>query len=202
MSLGSIDPKHPAMAKKESQNPLPSGAAGLKTIRDGGECNIGYETGNLNTLMDKVLDDAKGCSEEESEKLEELLRDSLAKGVVVAMRMEEYCENHSSRRVSITFERHPELLEVHQEIGRLQAEAEETRKKMQELLAAGKEALQKRWELAVKLGGLSPENNYYMINEEAGCVELVELNCHECKGAVKVRKARQALQEYAAKIKP
>lgn len=189
--LGNFDPKHPAMAKKESQNPLPSGVAGYRTIRESNECNIPSETANINTLMDKVLNGIKISDEE---KVEELVRDSVAKGLVVALRVDQYCEANSSHREVLSFEAYPELAEIQKRMKELEKESEEIHTIMKNLVAEGKELLEKRWSLAVKLGGLSPENNYYVINEDRGVIEMVELNCHECKGAVKIRKARQALE--------
>lgn len=189
--LGNFDPKHPAMAKKESQNPLPSGVAGYRVIRESNECNIPAETANINTLMDKVLNGVKTGDEE---KVEELVRDSVAKGLVVALRVDQYCTDNSSHREVLSFEAYPELDAIQKRMKELEKESEEVQTIMKNLVIEGKELLEKRWALAVKLGGLSPENNYYVINEERGVVEMVELNCHECKGAVKIRKARQALE--------
>jgi hypothetical protein len=189
--LGNFDPKHPAMAKKESQNPLPSGVAGYRVIREGNECNVPAETANINTMMDKVLNGIKGGDEE---KIEELVRDSVAKGLVVALRVDQYCAENSSHREVLSFEAHPELDAIQKRMKELEKESAEIQDIMKALVAEGKELLEKRWSLAVKLGGLSPENNYYVINEDRGVIEMVELNCHECKGAVKIRKARQALE--------
>jgi len=191
--LGNFEPKHPAMAKKESQNPLPGGVAGYRVIRGSNECNIPAETSNINNLMDKVLANIKNADEE---KIEEVVRDSVAKGLVVALRVDQYCTENSAHREVLSFEAYPELAEIQKRMKELEKETEEIHGIMKALLAEGKELLEKRWNLAVKLGGLSPENNYYMIDEDRGIIEMVELNCHECKGAVKIRKARQALTDH------
>lgn len=191
VSLGSFDPKHPVMAKKAAQNPIPEGSAGFKAIRETTDCcNIPLETNNINNMLDRALD-VSG----DEEASEELVRDAIAKGVVVAMKVDAYCAAHNSRREVLSFEKYEELAELHKRVKELEKEAEEAQARMRAIMEEGKAVLQKRWETAVKLGGLSPENNYYTINEDSGCVEMVELNCHECKGAVKIRKARQMLQE-------
>lgn len=191
VSLGSFDPKHPAMAKREALNPIPAGAAGYKVIRENSECNIPSETANINNMMDKTLAKALGGDEE---RLEELVRDSVAKGLVVALRTEHYCSENSAHREVLSFASNPELSTIQARLKELEKETGEIHTILQNLLAEGKELLEKRWKLAVEVGGLSPENNFYVINEEAGTVEMVELKCHECKGAVKIKKARQALE--------
>lgn len=182
--------EHPSMVAKRNLNPLPDGTDGLKVLRENSECPIPAESKRLNACM-SVLVEA-----EEDEAIER----ALAGGLMTALRANKHCAKHQSTRPVLTFDKHPEIQTVHEEYLAAEKEALDLQKQLMAAIEKGKELVQKRWDAAVKVGGLSPENHFYSINDQEGSVSLVELNCHECVGAKRITDARETLEALATKV--
>lgn len=182
--------QHPAMSAKQAANPIADGDDGFSVLRQHSECPIPAESKKLNSSMHVLV------NAEEDEAVEK----ALAKGLMVALRANHFCKDNLSTRTVISFESNDSLKEVHTELQAIEKEVLAIQKDLIAKIKQGKDLTEKRWKLAIKEGGLSPENHFYKIDEAAGCVEQVELKCHECKGATRIRKARQELGDLAERI--
>jgi hypothetical protein len=171
-------------------NPLPGGIQGLKVLRALEQCSVMSGAGDLNQQITQALSMEIDNPEEDS-KLLQLISSAIAQ----TLRCETECAKNKHERTAAVFaeddalnDTHKELLVAEKEVERLQEELGVAARKMQELS-------QKRWATVVKNFGLSPEKRMYTIDEEAGVVRQVDLKCHECKAAIEVKKAQEALMD-------
>lgn len=177
---------HPAMQQKMAQNPLPDGEDLVKTLRSMSECPIPQESAQLNQLLQILI--AKDGDETHIEQ-------TLATGLVVALRANKYCKSNLSKRTVVRFKDDPKLNDLHTRITGMEAKAEALQKELQALAEEGQKLLAERWQYAVQSSGLNPAGISYYIDEEAGTIESVELRCDQCKGAVTIQEARKKVGE-------
>ena len=187
-------PQHPAQQAKESMNPIPNGAQGLQVLRQTSECNIPKESQTISDYLKKLATETGGDQEE--------IENVIAAGLATAVRANYYCKENLRQRTAVQFSADPDLEKLHLELQQLDKEREHLQTRLQEITIQAQNILTTRWALSVKKYGLAPEKFYYWIDEQAGIIEEVELKCHECKGATKIRKARQQVEELVSKIKP
>jgi hypothetical protein len=174
----------PAPPTRENSNPLAEGEEGLRVLRAFSTCPIPDESKKVNALLQKGLT---------LQNLTEVTEDALGKSVVTILRANRHCEENLRTRVVCEFAKDDVLAEID---AKLRAENEtltRLQKEGEECVQRGEELAQRRWDTAVKNFGLNPEKYSYRINEGAGTIELVDLDCDRCKGPVALRKMRQEL---------
>ena len=174
---------------RATHNPIPPGDEGVATLRAMSECPIPEESKRMNDLLQQLVKDPSS-----NEHIEQLL----ANGMAAALRANTYCRNNMQSRVVVKFDADPELDKMHKKFLEMEREVMELTNRMDILKHQVMEVLQARWIYSVKTYGLDVEKYSYRIDEDRGCIEQVNLHCPECKGVVKLRKARQETAELLA----
>lgn len=174
---------------RATHNPIPPGDEGVATLRAMSECPIPEESKRMNDLLQQLVQDPRS-----NEQVEQLL----ANGMAAALRANTYCRNNLKSRTVVVFSADPELDKLHKKFLEMEREVMELTNKMDILKHQVMEVLQARWIYSVKTYGLDVEKYSYRVDEEKGCIEQVNLHCPECKGVVKLRKARQETAELLA----
>jgi len=131
--------------------------------------------------------------------IEDLL-ELYGQGVATIVGADHYCNRHTQTRTAVTFSEDPTLNQLHTELQETVTELQGLMQKMGELRQKAQTLNEQRWEQAVKIMGLNPDERFYRIDEEKGIIEQVDLKCHECKGAVRSRKLRQELTEKLMRL--
>lgn len=186
--------QHPAMQARETMNPIPSGPQGLQILRQMSECNIPKESQTISEMLKTLAIETNHDDQEEIEKV-------IASGLATAVRANYYCNENLKTRVAVQFSTDDKLKVMNEELNVLDAEREQLQTRLQEVVNRAQGLLKERWAIAVKSYGLAPDKFYYWINEKDGTIEEVELKCHECKGATKIRKARQEVGELIDRLR-
>lgn len=172
---------------RAQNNPLPDGDEGTAILRGLSECPIPEESKKMNDLLTQMIKREGGSNEE--------IELAMAKGIAAALRANTYCRSNTKARTVCVFKDEAGLNELHTSFMALEKEAQELNDKLELVKQKLAETYMKRWQSTVKLYGLDIEKYSYRINEVDGTVEQVHLNCPECKGSTKLRKARQDTAE-------
>ncbi len=178
-------------AARAQNNPIPAGEEGLALLRGLSECPIPAESQKLNKLLavlvkERVDDDA--------------IEEVMMRGLTAALRANGYCHNNQKKRTACIFSEDDKLQKMHTDFLELEKEtlalSDALEIKKQKVI----KLLQDRWSYAVKTYGLDTQKFSYRIDEEKGIIEHVDLQCAECKGATKIRKARQETTEMVMRL--
>ena len=174
----------PAPPSRETTNPLPEGDEGVRILRALSACTIPEESNKINALIQKSMS---------IKTLAEKTENTLGKSVVTILRANRHCDENLRTRVVCEFAKDEVLADLHAKFLVEQETLTRLQKEGEECLQRGQELLRRRWETAVKTCGLSPEKYSYRLNEAAGTIELVELDCTQCKGPPTLREMTQEL---------
>lgn len=191
---GGMPLQHPAMQARETVNPIPGGAQGLQVLRQMSECNIPKESQTISDMLKTLATETNHDDQEEIEKV-------IASGLATAVRANYYCNENLKTRVAVQFAADDKLKALNEELNVLDVEREQLQTRLQEIVGKAQGLLKERWTHSVKTYGLAPDKFFYWISEKDGTIEEVELKCHECKGATKIRKARQEIEELIARLR-
>jgi len=178
-------------AARAQNNPVPSGDEGLAVLRGLSECPIPAESQKLNNLLSVLIKEKV-----EDDKIEQVM----AKGLIAALRANVYCNNHLKARTACIFAEDDKLKKMHEDFLELEKATLELNAKLEENKRKVVQVLQERWNYAVKTYGLDVEKFSYRIDEEKGIIEQVDMQCLECKGSTRIRKARQETAELVMRL--
>ena len=172
-------------------NPLPPGAEGLKVLRGSSQCPIPEESQKMNQLLSALMQ-----AETEDDSVEQ----AMAKGLVVALRANRFCNKNLKTRTVCIFADDERLKKLHEDFTATVEEAKELEVKLAAAVAKANKLHDERWLRAVDTYGLIIEKRFYRIDEEKGIIEQVDLDCVQCKGSTMIRKARQETAELVLKL--
>jgi len=182
---GDSNAETPQKPTNQAINPLPMGTESLKQLRARSECPIPGESNTFHDLTRKltVMDD------------NEDLLDHLGQGLAAILGADSYCKKHHTERTVVIFDDDEVLKNLHKEAMEKKAEFEKRKQELDSLAVVTNTLIRQRWSKAVELYGLNVDDRFYQIDEEEGKIIELSLKCPECKGKVRVRKARQQLTQ-------
>jgi hypothetical protein len=183
---GARGPGQPPVTR-EKTNPIPEGDEGIELVRRYADCPIPMEANKINHMLQSII---KTPPTDDTH-----VEETIARGLAAAMRATRYCTQNVKTRIAGSFVDDPQLKELHDKIQEEQKTMDSLNTQMNECVLRGNALLTERWNKAVRAFGLSPEKYSYRVNEGAGTIEQVDLNCAECKGSTIIRKARQDVAE-------
>lgn len=178
---------------KARHNPLPTGPSGLKTMKAFAQCPVLEDADVLNKLIERLLEF------EEAEEFTEIT-EKAGNAIAVLLQSDRACKKYTTRRNVVTFSADKELEDVHNKLLKAQGEVEHLQKELSEAVQLMQSLMQKRWETAVKNFGLNPEKNFYTVNENTGSIDLVQLECQNCKGRTRVRDMRTSVAQQVLEL--
>jgi hypothetical protein len=174
----------PTMPSRETANPLPDGDEGIRALRAFSACAIPEESNKVNALIQKSMAIKTLATETE---------DALGKSVVTILRANRHCEENLKSRIVCDFNKDETLAKLHTSLKVEQETLTRLQREIEGCVHRGSELEQSRWETAVKTCGLNPEKYSYRVDETAGTISLVELDCTQCQGPIALHKMTQEL---------
>ncbi len=175
--------QHPLMAAKLQSNPVPPGVQGLTVMRGLSSCSIPREAKLLNDITTAYIQQTPTENDD--------LTNALSKGVTIAISANQHCMKNMHKRVAYNMSNDEELSKMHQDLSGIKQKLEALKAEYESLMENANTLFTERWTTACKKGGLSPENNFYQIDENTGEILEVELRCDLCEGAKEITQARE-----------
>lgn len=178
---------------KAQHNPLPPGVQGVKTMKAFAQCPILEDADVLNKLIERLIEF------EEADEFTEITEKAGA-AIATVLQSDRSCKTHTKRRTVVTFKDDEALQNDHSDLLKAQGDVERLQKELSDAVQRMQLLVQKRWETAVKNFGLDPEKYFYSINEVSGSIDLIELECHNCKGRTRVRDMRTDVAQQVLEL--
>ena len=182
---------------KKQSNPIPHGDEGRALIREQSTCDLAPEATRINAVLPAIMD-----FKTDDEKIHSEIDDLVGRGLIAGLRGKRHCENQFRTRVVCNFSKDEKLSTIAADLAGIEEEMTELERKIQETVARGRALLKERFEYATSTYGLATDKYYYWIDEDAGTIESVSLDCEGCKGSSNLKKARKNVEELHRKIYP
>ena len=176
----------PQLPSMEKVNPLPPGSQAMKTLRATADCPITKEAEAFKQIIPKLQFMKVDISG---------LLEIYGQGVATIIGSDNYCTHQSRSRTVVTFSEDPTLNQLHTDLQKSIMEMQQKMAELTELKQKIEKLATARWDRAVKETGLSPDKRFYQIDEEAGVIKQLDLDCVTCKGATRICKLRQKMAD-------
>jgi hypothetical protein len=165
----------------------------MKILKGFAKCPIVEDSDLLNKLIERLLD-----LEKEGEF--GTLTEEAGKAIAIILQSDRSCSHHLKKRVAAKFEENDELQDAHNNLMQAQEDVERLQRETAEAIQRMNSWEGKRWDIAIKNFGLSPENYFYTLDESKGTITQMDLDCNACKGRTMVRKKRQEVAQKVIEI--
>lgn len=176
--------------KKQAMLPLAPNENLVPELRKRTTCAITPESATLDAVMKQLM-----AKPEADIEIAKTRMNILADGISAALLVPSYCAQQLKNRPICKLSDNEEIAGITSELSKLEVEGSALNDALVAIIEKAENLSSQRWELLVKHYGLDPVRNSYKLNETDGTLTEVTLQCSDCKGLTRIRKARQAIQE-------